>query len=241
MMDVRFYPRIQKHIMSTSTKPSIFSKCNQCGTDFTLKHVQTWKQATGRATVFYCSKSCAMTWKHQNNQQLRDALRGQEMKVKLRDALKSKGNWLQTPEAVEKNRQKRIESGIHRGKKIKNRGGNGHGLTTPQKMLAEALQWQTEYVLKTGATRGSGMPYHYRLDLANPVLRIAIEVDGRSHLHYKVKASDQRKDEFLKLQGWRVLRFLNQQVIDDLAGCAQMAMSMTSRSMETTTSLPKAS
>ena len=85
------------------------------------------------------------------------------------------------------------------------------------------------------------MPYHYRLDMANPELKIAVEVDGRSHNWEKVKESDARKDAFLASLGWIVLRFSNTAVMDDLAGCVQMVTSTMLRLLETTTSLPKES
>jgi hypothetical protein len=150
-------------------------------------------------------------------------------------------NWLQTPEAIKKNREVRIARGTDKGRKLLIHGGNGKGMTVPQSMLADALQWPVEFVVKTGATKGDGRPFHYKLDIAHPLLKVAVEVDGRSHRSMTVRQSDARKDLFLKSSGWTVLRFSNQQVMDDLAGCVQMVLSTTSRLMETTTSSPKES
>jgi very-short-patch-repair endonuclease len=51
------------------------------------------------------------------------------------------------------------------------------------------------------------MPNHYTLDFAHIERKIAFEIDGSSHFRAKRRASDERKDAFLKLNGWRVFRF----------------------------------
>ncbi|MGJ3196924.1 endonuclease domain-containing protein [Peribacillus frigoritolerans] len=48
----------------------------------------------------------------------------------------------------------------------------------------------------------------YRLDLALPEYRIAIECDGKAyHSSPKQKAHDRRRDKYLKSKGWVTLRF----------------------------------
>lgn len=116
------------------------------------------------------------------------------------------------------------------------RGGNGR-TTEPQRMLAEALGWPTEVVVKTGA-RAAGredLPNAYKIDIALEEMRIAVEVDGASHRTLLGKEQDARKTAFLEAHGWTVLRFWNSQVLKDLAGCVQTVMSTTSRSRATTT------
>lgn len=221
-------------------KVPIFKDCAQCGVNFELNHTQNWKAVTGRASEFFCGRACSTKWRHENSEALRASLSSESKRQKAREAL-ARHNWLQTPESVEKNRQTRLARGSNKGIRISNRGGNGAGLTVPQEMLASALQWQTEFVVRTGAEKGSGKPYHYKIDIANPALKIAIEVDGRSHRWTKTKESDARKDAFLTSLGWRVLRFSNQAVMDDLEGCVLTVTSMTSPSKGITTSSPKES
>ncbi|MEC0275746.1 endonuclease domain-containing protein [Peribacillus frigoritolerans] len=48
----------------------------------------------------------------------------------------------------------------------------------------------------------------YRLDLALPEYRIAIECDGRAyHSSPKQKAHDRKRDKYLRSKGWITLRF----------------------------------
>jgi hypothetical protein len=123
------------------------------------------------------------------------------------------------------------------------RGGAGTGLTVPQRQLSEALGWPTEVVVPTGClpTKG-GLPTHYRLDIAHPTLKLAIEVDGNSHYVRERREQDQRRDAFLRGEGWTVLRFWNREVTDDLVACVRTVMSTTSRlKVPTPTRSPEAS
>jgi len=92
------------------------------------------------------------------------------------------------------------------------RGGNGHGLTVPQKILMDALgeNWIAEYALSLGK-KTPGYPTCYKVDLANPGLKVAIEVDGASH--HSRKAQDEKKDQKLASLGWKVLRFWNKEIL----------------------------
>ena len=115
-------------------------------------------------------------------------------------------------------------------------GGKGRGLTEPQRRLASALgsRWATEFQLLTkGAVL---LPYCIYADLANPFEKVWIEVDGPSHGTRKTKESDARRDDWLRSQGWTVLRFTNREVMDHLAGVLQAVASTTSRLTEITTS-----
>jgi len=92
------------------------------------------------------------------------------------------------------------------------RGGNGTGLTVPQEFMLGVLggDWIAEYPLSLGPLT-PGYPTHYKLDLALPERRIAVEVDGTSHHGRRDK--DAKKDERLASLGWTVLRFWNQDIL----------------------------
>lgn len=48
----------------------------------------------------------------------------------------------------------------------------------------------------------------YRIDLALPAYRVAIECDGKAyHSTPQQKAHDRRKNAYLRRHGWKVLRF----------------------------------
>jgi superfamily I DNA/RNA helicase len=99
--------------------------------------------------------------------------------------------------------------------KITKRGGNGTGLTSHQQALLDRLgkPWVAEHVIAVGKGRHSGYPTCYKVDLANPVDMVAIEIDGASHNLKSRQAQDKKKDEFLKSRGWAVIRLSNAESI----------------------------
>lgn len=98
-------------------------------------------------------------------------------------------------------------------------------------MLSEALGWPMEYVIKTHLPKCNALhaPTSYKLDIANPLFMIAIEVDGGSHHARERQAQDRKKEQVLAGLGWTVLRCTNQDVTEHLADCVQMVMSTISR------------
>lgn len=63
----------------------------------------------------------------------------------------------------------------------------------------------------------------YRLDIAIPAARLAIEVDGWEW-HGKHKGDflrDRERQNLLTLHGWRILRFAAGQIRKDTAGCVE--------------------
>jgi hypothetical protein len=93
------------------------------------------------------------------------------------------------------------------------RGGNGKGPTVAQLFMASLLgpSWILEYAVSLGR-RIPNYPTCYKIDLANPVLKIGIEVDGYSH--HSRKKEDQKKDVMLASLGWKVLRFWNKDILN---------------------------
>ena len=73
------------------------------------------------------------------------------------------------------------------------------------------------------------------MDLGIPEVRLAIEVDGKTHKSRKWRFLDRRKTAVLNFLGWTVLRFWNEEVDRDLERCVQMVTSTISRLRETTT------
>jgi len=58
----------------------------------------------------------------------------------------------------------------------------------------------------------------YILDFYCPVLRLAIEVDGESHLAPGRDVRDQQRQEWIEQQGITVVRFLSSDVINNFSG-----------------------
>jgi very-short-patch-repair endonuclease len=81
-----------------------------------------------------------------------------------------------------------------------------------ERRLYDALQLRGYYV-KTQFPCGK-----YRIDLALPTYKIAIECDGRAyHSSPEQKAHDRRKNAYLRKHGWKVLRFSGRMINRNLA------------------------
>ena len=98
------------------------------------------------------------------------------------------------------------------GHKPRIRGGNGKGPSEPQMMLHKALGegWAMEFVQNVWQGKKiEGVPNHLKIDIANPNLMLAIEVDGGSHGTLKRQEQDRRKEVILASFGWTVFRVSN--------------------------------
>ena len=89
--------------------------------------------------------------------------------------------------------------------------------------LAEILLWSE---LKSRKFRGLKFRRQhgvdiYVVDLFCPELRLAIEVDGDSHFEPEQMARDERRTTFLRQLGITVIRFRNDEVLEDLHGVLQ--------------------
>lgn len=95
------------------------------------------------------------------------------------------------------------------------KGGNGSGLTEAQSFLLSQLgpEWVAEYPVPTEIPRGQGFPTCYKIDIANPSRKIAIEIDGKSHRLLERKKQDAKKDKLLRKLGWMVLRYSNEDAV----------------------------
>ena len=94
-------------------------------------------------------------------------------------------------------------------------GGNGRGPTVPESLLHQRLGpgWIWQLVVPTGRPRSAGLPTHYKLDLAHPGSRVAVEIDGHSHQTVLGRERDRKKDAWLASHGWRCRRFKNSDVL----------------------------
>lgn len=104
--------------------------------------------------------------------------------------------------------------------RVVKRGGNGTGPSESEAALLDKLGdgWVHNHVVPTGRSSKNG-PTHYKLDVAHPERRVAIEVDGNSHKARDRRRADTRKDEFLQGLGWTVIRLTNREswrVTDDV-------------------------
>ena len=123
------------------------------------------------------------------------------------------------------------------------RGGNGTGPSPMEKRLLDALPsgWVSNLAVPTKQPRASGYPGHYKIDVAHPESKIAVEVDGMSHGLRIRQEQDAKKQAFLESLGWCVLRFTNAEVRTDLERCVQTILYTTSKSTAITTTSSMAS
>ena len=60
--------------------------------------------------------------------------------------------------------------------------------------------------------------HHYIVDFYCPKLKLVIEVDGDSHFTPEAQEYDQKRTEILEGYGLKVLRFTNEQIINNFEG-----------------------
>jgi Protein of unknown function (DUF559) len=197
---------------------SMETACVICGILFHARH--------GNKNQRCCSQSCGRkyAWIHsraameQSAAKAREAARQPEPYAKRLAYLQSAANPIYHPSIKRKAQITQREKGYahlnyQRGK-----------LTRPQQLLAVRLGWGTEVVIcthtkgkyTTHAPGGTQPAHYYTADIADTILKINIEVDGNSHLASTVKERDRKRDEILTRLGWKVLRFTNTQVLQDL-------------------------
>lgn len=103
------------------------------------------------------------------------------------------------------------------GHKPRIQGGNGR--VVPAEVAALKLVralgdgWEPQVAIPTGRGAGSGYPPTYKVDLGNPGLRLAVEVDGSSHLMLSRQAEDRKKEALLASLGWTVFRMTNREAM----------------------------
>lgn len=94
--------------------------------------------------------------------------------------------------------------------KAKHRGGNGRGPSPTELAVAAKLgpEWVCGHTVTTGF-----LPHHYKIDVAHPGLKVAVELDGCTHYGGKRRAADRRKDNRLHELGWTVVRLRNREAL----------------------------
>jgi len=58
----------------------------------------------------------------------------------------------------------------------------------------------------------------YIADFICPDARLVVELDGSQHGEERARQADQRRTEYLESQGYRVLRFWNEEVLTNIDG-----------------------
>lgn len=197
--------------------------CKECGAEVALVGRDLYRLKQNRV---YCSEACTRAWVSRHSAKMMAATnrRYASERMKLRNPMHSTDIRARVSDAL---RAMKHAPPV--------RGGNGGTMPEPQRLLSEALGWRTEFVVPTKLPRGDGRPTCYKVDIAEPKLMVAIEVDGASHCSLLRREQDTKKSTFLSSIGWTVLRFTNAEVMADLPGCVLTVLSTISRLSATTT------
>ena len=118
---------------------------------------------------------------------------------------------------------KKVSSTLRQiGHKPKIHGGNGRPLTIPQEEIAKILGKiaETEYpIITTEKQRANGASHCYKMDVAIPYLRLAIQLDGAGHSTKKVREADKRIRVWMAELGWSVLHISNSKALELCSIC----------------------
>lgn len=191
--------------------------CEWCNTEFS---------PTAKGGRF-CGRSCSAKWRCATGRQAKWA---PERKANISQKVKAwhKQNPHIAEEASVRMTNKNPMLSSEARQKVSNtlkamghgprvRGGNGTRMTVAEAALAhEFPEAVSEYVVRTAGMRGGNLPNHYKIDLAFPKVKLAVEVDGKSHGALSRKAQDRKKERALESAGWTVLRFKNEVVLGQL-------------------------
>jgi hypothetical protein len=227
--------------------------CGWCARPFFAKRSRVAKGLPPR----FCGTSCSAKWRNHNpelrqkrqispvararwSQNLKDVRKRPEVQEILRTHLSGENNPFSNPDVRRRSLLTRANKSCH-----SLNGGNGRPLPVPVRLLSQFLKWPTEVLVPVNPwTKADGNPKCFRIDIAEPRLRIAVEVDGRSHNDKLIQQKDRRKEVYLAAHGWTVLRFRNSKVLTEFdnvtATIMQAVKSLISRPAPATT-LPTAS
>ena len=86
--------------------------------------------------------------------------------------------------------------------------------TEPEKRFWQAVRGK-QLGVKFRRQHGIG---HYIVDFYYPEWQLVVELDGDSHFHPEAQAADAKRDSYLRSLGLQVLRFTNQEVMQNLEG-----------------------
>lgn len=65
----------------------------------------------------------------------------------------------------------------------------------------------------------------YRLDFAFPALKVCVELDGHEfHKTKEQRTHDAKRERWLQLNGWRVIRFTGSEIHKDVASCVRQTV-----------------
>lgn len=216
-------PEVRQKISRALRKERVTRKCQWCGGPFVTEQ---------RSKKRFCGRSCSAKWRMKQPEIIaimkspkrgmnitkallnwRKTERGQQVAAEASERMKKKNpmNMVGVVEKMLKTKENNGTLHVWKGK----RGGNGQ-YTPEQLRLRKVLgsKWTLELPIRTH--QKPPYPTAYKVDIGRKKYKIAIEVDGPCHRHKKNIEKDKRKDTLLASLGWKVFRFTNAEVMNDL-------------------------
>ncbi|MBN6741427.1 DUF559 domain-containing protein [Acidithiobacillus sp. MC6.1] len=94
-------------------------------------------------------------------------------------------------------------------------------VSPPQDLLWEACRRELGDYAPVAEYRGAVPGRKFRIDVAFPGHRLAVEIDGWQYhgQHLSAHRKDRERMRLLTLHGWRLLPFTAGEVLRDVAGC----------------------
>jgi very-short-patch-repair endonuclease len=191
-------------------RPTV-KRCDWCGAELSLRRDPRTRLCNGECKVLGKRRA---TYSEAVRQKRSEQMRKLNERPDVREKLIAFRASDRCPVKLPENRRKLVEG--QRALGFPNLNYRG-GPTAPQKILFDALPGAAMEFRFLGSGRESGKVSRLSIDVAIPSLKLAIEVDGLSHVRQLDKARDSRKEQALKERGWTLLRFRNGEVLNDLS------------------------
>lgn len=187
----------------------ILKVCEWCGNDFMARLPK----------VRFCTKKCSSRsrwadpeYRERNLEKMVNAPKPPGWAERASRRMKER-NPSRDPEIAARIRETLKASGHYR--RVLN-GGNGKGPTEAERLLLEHLPpgWEAS-VTQSTKPQPKGYPSHYKIDLARRDIMLGVECDGWSHTLEGRAEQDAKKTAYLESRGWTILRFSNQEILND--------------------------
>lgn len=136
---------------------------------------------------------------------------------KNRSGIESQFKGISRTEEVKKKVSEGVKKAYKEGRLVSplTNKGNSQEITSAELLLSKyllPLGFKQEFIVPTGKQSGP-----YRLDFALESIKLDIEADGAQHYkEKKIIERDKIRDEYLKSKGWLVIRFKNEDILNNI-------------------------
>ena len=193
---------MEKRYKSSKRPPKITS-CGHCNNKFLMNNVQKWKEANGKASIFFCGRVCAAKW------------RTKQPGAKV---FERTGPIVPRPRKARSSAAAPLIPEFPHVLDLRKKRSNMDAF-----METLGSGWMADFALPTMMREGSGYAASYMIDIANPAMRMAIDfIEPRQPRNF-------RKEDFLRSRGWTLLRFPRREIEGNLNFCVKMVWTAISR------------